>query len=201
MGFEDEVWWSRLAPPGISTWSGRHKSLRLCASKERPPKDTAAKALACYGLFVPAEAPASQAPQSQAPQSQPEQMLLRFVAGRPVSAVTCQFLDWVCARLFAQGKRVLVLVWDNASWHISKPVKEWIKGHNRQVKASGVGLRVLVCPLPSKSPWLNRIEPKWVQGKRAVVEPERVLSPQELTQRICSYFGCDHLEPLQQKLD
>ena len=25
--------------------------------------------------------------------------------------------------------------------------------------------------LPSKSPWLNNIEPKWVHGKRAIVEP------------------------------
>lgn len=173
----------------MSTWSA-DESLRLCA-KERAPEDTAAKALACYGLFVP---------EPCCGEAESEQMLLRFVSGRPVSQVTCDFLSWACERLEEQGKRVLVLIWDNASWHISRAVKQWVRKHNRQVKKSGVGLRLLLCPLPSKSPWLNRIEPKWLQGKRATAEPERVLSPEELAQRICRYYGCQHLEPLQQKL-
>ena len=168
VGFEDEVWFSRLAQPGMSTWRADKKPLRLCV-KERAARDKTAKALACYGLFVP-EQPA---------QAAPEQMLLRFVAGRPVSAVTCDFLAWTCERLWEQqGTRVLVLVWDNASWHMSREVTSWIKTHNRQVKTTGSGVRLLVCPLPRRSPWLNRIEPKWVQGKRAVLEPQRVLSAQ-----------------------
>ncbi len=44
--------------------------------------------------------------------------------------------------------------------------------------------------LPTKSPWLNPIEPKWVHGKRAVVEPDGLLSAQQLAERICSHFGC-----------
>ena len=40
----------------------------------------------------------------------------------------------------------------------------------------------------TKAPWLNPIEPKWVHGKRAVVEPERKLTPPELRQRVCDYF-------------
>jgi hypothetical protein len=55
-------------------------------------------------------------------------MLLRFVDGRPVDAVTTQLLAW-------------------------------LKVHNRHVNQAG-GCRVVVCPLPSMSPWLNRIEPK-----------------------------------------
>ena len=101
-------------------------------------------------------------------------MLLRFVDGRPVSAVTTQFLAWLTDRLAAEGKPALLLVWDNASWHISHAVRAWLKAHNRRVKREG-GCRVVVCPLPSKSPWLNRIEPKWVHGKRAIAEPERKL--------------------------
>jgi hypothetical protein len=66
--------------------------------------------------------------------------------------------------------------------------------HNREVKATGKGVRLLVCPLPVKSPWLNPIEPHWVHGKRQVVEPNRVLSSQELEQRACAYYGCQ-LEP------
>ena len=40
--------------------------------------------------------------------------MLRFVAGRPVSQVTEDFLAWACDRLAAEGKRALLLVWDNA---------------------------------------------------------------------------------------
>ncbi len=49
-------------------------------------------------------------------------MLLRFVEGRPVSPVTTQFLSWLSQHLFQEGKRALLRVWDNASWHISKQV-------------------------------------------------------------------------------
>ena len=82
------------------------------------------KALACYGLWLPA-LPAG------------ARMLLRFVAGRPVSAVTCAFLAWVAARLAADGVRVLALIWDNASWHVSREVRAWLRAHNRRVKAEG----------------------------------------------------------------
>jgi hypothetical protein len=82
-------------------------------------------------------------------------MLLRFVEGRPVSPVTCAFLAWVAEQLAAEGIRVLALVWDNASWHISREVRAWLRQHNRRVKAAGSGCRLLVCRLPSKSPWLN----------------------------------------------
>ena len=37
-------------------------------------------------------------------------------------------------------------------------------------------MRIVPCPLPIKSPWLNPIEPKWVHSKRKVVEPDRLLS-------------------------
>ena len=33
---------------------------------------------------------------------------------------------------------------------------------------------------PSKSPWLNRIEPRWTHGKRKVLAPERLLAAAEL---------------------
>ena len=53
-------------------------------------------------------------------------MPLRFVDGRPVSAVTTQFLAWLTARLAAEGTTALLLVWDNASWHISQAVRAWL---------------------------------------------------------------------------
>jgi hypothetical protein len=44
------------------------------------------------------------------------------------------------------------------------------------------------------------IEPKWVQGKRAVVEPERKLAAAELKQRLCDHYRCQLLQPLAQQL-
>jgi len=126
-------------------------------------------------------------------------MLLRFVRGRPVSQVTCDFLGWLAEQMARAGKTALVLIWDNASWHISKMVKNWLKAHNRRVKAEG-GCRLVVCFLPSKSPWLNAIEPKWVHGKRAIAEPISTLTAAELVGRVCDYYQCELEPPLTQKV-
>ena len=123
---------------------------------------------------------------------QAEQVWLRFVDGRPISAITTQFLDWCLARLAAERKTALLLVWDNASWHISAEVRAWTRQHNRQVKQSGAGVRLLLCRLPVKSPWLNPIEPHWVHGKRNVAEADHLLTAQELANRVCAYFDCAH---------
>jgi len=126
-------------------------------------------------------------------------MLLRFVDGRPVSSVTTRFLCWLAQRLTSEGKTALVLFWDNASWHLSREVRNWLRDHNRRIKRDG-GCRLLVCALPSKSPWLNAIEPKWVHGKRAILEPDRKLDIAETQRRICDYYGCERLEPLAQQV-
>ena len=185
-GFLDETWWSRFAQPGLHAWCAADDVLRL-VEQVKDKEDPDPQALACYGLLVRWAMP---------DQEIEEHVWLRFVDGRPVSAITIPFLAWCCAKLQALGKRVLALVWDNASWHISKTVRQWIREHNRQVKAEGQGVRILVCLLPVKSPWLNPIEPKWVHGKRQVVEPDRTLSAQELADRVCAAFGCDHEEHL-----
>lgn len=143
----------------------------------RDKKDPDPVALACYGLLCP---------------DTPE-MRLRFVAGRPVSEATIAFLEWTCQELNKEGKKALLLVWDNASWHISAMVKEGIRQHNLMAKGAG-GVRILSCLLPVKSPWLNPIEPHWVHGKRAIVEPGRKLAALEVEERVCDYFGCPILD-------
>ena len=117
-------------------------------------------------------------------------MSLRFVDGRPVSDITMQFLTWCCTQLEHQGKAAWLLIWDNASWHCSKIVRSWIREHNHQVKLAGKGVRILPLFLPKQSPWLNPIELKWVHGKRTVVEPNAVLSAQQLAERVCAYYHC-----------
>jgi DDE superfamily endonuclease len=124
-------------------------------------------------------------------------MLLRWVDGRPVRAVTPHFLAWLTERVAAAGTTARLMVGDNAAWHVSQAVREWLKAHKRRVKRDG-GCRVVVCPVPSKSPWLNRIEPKGVHGTRAIAEPARKLRVEELQQRICAYYDCELLEPIAQ---
>jgi transposase len=180
LGFLDEVWWSRLARPGLYAWTEIDRPLRLVElSMEKEDPDP--KAVACYGLLVRGLVTAGG-----------DELWLRFVEGRPVSAVTTQFLEWCCEELAAQGKRALLLVWDNASWHISHAVRRWVREHNRQVKQSGTGVRLVVCRLPIQSPWLSPIEAKWTHGKKRVVEAERLLTAVELIERVCAAYGCRH---------
>lgn len=167
-----------MAQPRLRSWAEAEAPWRLQALTPAPD-DPDPKALACYGLLV-------RRPRHAEP------MRLRFVDGRPVSAVTIDFLQWSCQSLARQRVRVLALIWDNAPWHLSRAVRTWIRQHNRLVKRQGRGVRLLVCYLPSKSPWLNPIEPKWLHGKRAIVEPARLLSASELADRVCACFGCAH---------
>lgn len=180
LGFEDEVWWSRVSQPHLHSWAEKGKELHL-VEKSTTKDDPDPKALACYGLLVSCPA---------APDSLPEQIWLRFVEGRPVSSVTTQYLDWCCTKLAQHKKRALIMIWDNASWHLSQDVRNWIQEHNRQVRQQGEGVRIVPCFLPSKSPWLNRIEPHWVHGKRKIVEPDRLLSADEVIERSCAHYGC-----------
>jgi hypothetical protein len=66
-------------------------------AKDDPSEAT--KAISCCGLYVP----------------KLEKVWVRFVDGRPVSGITTRFLLWCCQKLQAAGKRVWVLIWDNAS--------------------------------------------------------------------------------------
>jgi len=149
--------------PNLHSWREKEHTERL-QELTRDKDDPDSKALACYGMLS----------------AQSGRMHLRFVDGRPVSQVSTDFLEWLCQRVQAEGKSTLVLIWDNASWHVSKHVRTWLREHNQAVlheaKHGKQGVRIIPCWLPTKSPWLNRIEPKWVHGKRAIVEPARLLT-------------------------
>src|SRR5438105_5635913 len=102
LGFLDEVWWSRLAQPDQHRWVDEDDVTRL-QELECSKEDTDPKALACYGVLV-----------RRRPQHA-DQMLLRFVDGRPGSWVTIDCLGACCEQLASQSVTVLVLIWDNAS--------------------------------------------------------------------------------------
>lgn len=183
MGFEEESWFSRFERASLHSWADATKPVHLLekeARKDEPSEAT--KALACYGMYLP----------------ELKATWLRFVDGRPVSTITTQFLGYCCEKLEQRGKDALLLIWDNASWHKSHQVRGWIAAHNREIKDNGseAGVRIVPCLLPTKSPWLNPIEPKWVHGKRKVVEPERLHGAYELAERVCAAFECPHYEHL-----
>jgi transposase len=86
LGFLDEVWWSRLAQPDQHRWVEEDERTRL-QELECPKEDTDPKALACYGILW------------RKTQEQTSQMLLRFVDGRPVSAVTTDGCSGMLSRI------------------------------------------------------------------------------------------------------
>src|SRR4051812_49457914 len=98
--------------------------------------DPEPKALACYGLWLPER----------------ERMLLRFVAGRPVGAVTCAFLAWGAQRMAADGVRGLALIWGNAPRHVSRAVRARVGAHNRRGQAPRRRLGPPDFPLPRQRP-------------------------------------------------
>ena len=53
----------------------------------------------------------------------------------------------------------------------------------------------IVDPVPTKSPWLNPMAPRWVHAKRKVVEANGLLAAGELAQRVCDQFGCQFASP------
>ena len=174
-----------MAAPGCAAWAEPGRPLRLVepAGPAGEPQ-----ALACYGVLVRGLPPAAGATTESA-----DDLWLRFVDGRPISEITTQFLRWCGARATARGLTPLVWVWDNASWHRSRAVRASLRAHNRIAHRTG-GTKIVPCWLPVKSPWLNPIEATWTHGKRRVVEPARLLTTEELEQRVYAALGAAHAD-------
>ena len=120
------MWWSRFALPRVQAWQSKAHPVRL-VEQSWHKNDPDPKALACYGVLWQKGSP-----------DDPDrsEVWLRFVTGRPVSAITIQFLESCCERLAAQGKRKWLLIWDNASWHLSREVRSWLRDHNRHLSVN-----------------------------------------------------------------
>jgi transposase len=174
LGFEDEVWWSRLARPSLHAWTdGKPLKVQLlCPDDNDPDPD----AIACYGLLRP----------------DTRKVVCRFIEDRPLAGLTIQFLDRICWGVAREGKKVLIVVWDEASWHTADTVSLWVREHNQRAKQSN-GVKLVICELPVASPWLNNIEPCWKHAKKAILDPDRKLTAQETVSRVCEHFGCDLL--------
>lgn len=170
--WQDECWFSRFAQPNAHDWGGLH-----LVEREAPRNDPN-KAIACYGAV----------------RADTGEMVLTFCPGQPKSDFTLAFLPYLIDIGRNEGKRVVIVVWDHASWHKSKRVRQWVREHNQQAKLTG-DVRIIVWLLPKKSPWLNPIEAYWLHAKRAVLEPgKHELSVSVLKQRLCGYFQVTQTE-------
>ena len=177
-GYQDETWWSRFAQPDLHSWIEDGQFLKLV---EQPQKrdDPEPKAIACYGLAIHWYEQLG---------VKHEEVWLRFVEGNPCSDLTIQYLEWLIEKTLLAGKKALVMIWDHATWHKSITVRTWVREHNRTVKKTQAGVRLLPFLLPKKSPWLNPIEPMWIHAKRKVVEPDKPLTVTELVRRVSAVF-------------
>ena len=171
---QDECWFSRFAQPKAHAWALPGEALRFV--QREPQRDETEKALACFGAV----------------RQDTGQVTVAFSEGQPNSEHMWAFIRALLAVARQAGKRVVVLIWDNASWHKSRRIEHWIRSYNQRAKATG-DVRLITHLLPIKSPWLNPIEPRWVHAKRGVCEPDGELTPPELRRRIGKHFNTEPL--------
>lgn len=132
------------------------------------------KALACFGAV----------------RQDTQETYLYFSNGQPNSEHMWLFIIGLLALARQAEIRVVVMIWDRATWHKSKRLRQWIRVYNRAAKQTEQP-RLLTFLLPKKSPWLNPIEPRWVHAKRKTCEPDGILTAHELKRRLAAYFGTE----------
>ena len=166
---QDECWFSRFAQPRLHSWAAKGEELRLVQRQPQPQEPD--KALACFGAV----------------RQDNGQRYLFFADGQPDTRRTILMLKQLLEVARSERKRVLAIIWDRASWHKSRELKQWQRQWNRTAKREG-GVRLLTCLLPVQSPWLNPMEPHWLHAKRAIVEPDGELVVAETKRRLCAHF-------------
>jgi hypothetical protein len=194
LGCPDEVWWSRLALPTRSSGAEVDPPERR-VERAVATDDPESQARACAGLLVRA-ARVRGGWQAGLPAARKAQTWLRCGAGRPLSAITSEDLAWCCAKLAAAGQAAWRLSWDHAPWHLSRAVRAGLRAHNRPVKPTGRGVRMVPGSLPIPRPWRTPLAPQWAHGHRRVVEPARRLATDDLLDRVCTACDCPPEPPL-----
>jgi len=118
--WEDECWFSRFAQPTMNAWTADGKSLALL-QQDKSKDDHEPKAVACFGAL----------------DHESGKVLLRFSNGQPNSTYTLEFIEYLLSVAKKRRKRVLVVIWDKASWHNSEQVRRWVKDYNQNAKLKG----------------------------------------------------------------
>jgi transposase len=174
--YQDECWFSRFAQPTMRAWAKPQETVKLI-QRDKAKDDPEPKALACFGAL----------------EDDTRQTHLSFADGQPDNAQTQLMLQALLEVCRVQGRRVLAIIWDKASWHTSLATQQWIHAHNQQARQNG-DVRIFTRLLPTRSPWLNPIEPGWIHAKRNVAEFGcNNLTIAELTRRLCAHFDTEPL--------
>lgn len=164
--FQDESWFSGT-PKAVGQYGQRGQPRTAAVAKP------AHKCKGAWVLYAALEVVSGQ--------------VQRFYAPRCNQTFVRQQLETLLAQAQAAGQRVLVVIWDNASWHTAKALRRWYYRYNQVAKRDG-RVRLLLVPLPSRSPWLNPLEPIFGQAKRRLVGRRAVPQPGRLKRKTESYF-------------
>jgi len=164
--FQDESWFSGT-PKAVGQYGQRGQPRTAAVTKP------AHKCKGAWVLYAALEVVSGQ--------------VQRFYAPRCNQTYVRQQLEALLTQAQAAGKRVLVVIWDNASWHTAKALRRWYYRYNQVAKRDG-RVRLLLVPLPSRSPWLNPLEPVFGQAKRHIVGRRAIPQPSRLKRKTESYF-------------
>ena len=168
--YEDESWFSRYAMPRLRSHGPRGEHTRIPIREG--PYSQPQKAVAVYGALTIPE----------------KRVCIQCVDQQPRSETTWTFLMSLVDYARGNHRRWLVVIWDNASFHKSKRLIAWIRNHNRTQSGRSDGVRIVPYCLPTRSPWLNPIEPQWLHCKRAIYSVGVTPTPEQLKRSVTQYF-------------
>lgn len=116
-----------------------------------------------------------------------QEAFLRWADGQPNSERMIQFLEALMAHWTQKGKRFIVLFWDKASFHTSHQTRNWIRAYNQRAKQEQL-TRLIVCKLPTRSPWLMPLESVFGWTKHQVLGNRLFETIVELQKAVESHF-------------
>ena len=161
----DQSWFSRW-PYRFRAWAAKDARLRV-AQRWSEKVDTTA-------LYAALD-------------DESQEAFLRWATGQPDSEETVHFLEALMAHCTQNGLRFIVLIWDKASWHTSKRSQRWIRAYNRLAKEEA-RTRLIVCQLPTRSPWLMPLEPIFGWTKHQVLGGRLFQTVAQLQAAVECYF-------------
>jgi transposase len=161
----DQSWFSRW-PYRFRAWAAKDARLRV-AQRWSEKVDTTA-------LYAALD-------------DESQEAFLRWSTGQPDSEETVQFLEALMIHCTQNGLRFIVLIWDKAPWHTSKRTQGWIRAYNRRAKEEA-RTRLIVCQLPTRSPWLMPLEPIFGWTKHQVLGGRLFETVAQLQAAVESYF-------------
>jgi transposase len=161
----DQSWFSRW-PYRFRAWAAKDARLRV-AQRWSEKVDTTA-------LYAALD-------------DESQEAFLRWSTGQPDSEETVQFLEALMVHCTQNGLRFIVLIWDKASWHTSKRTHGWIRAYNRRARKEA-RTRLIVCQLPTRSPWLMPLEPVFGWTKHQVLGGRLFQTVAQLQAAVERYF-------------